>query len=133
MSKASRRDLLKTAAAAGFAGIAADRAQASQSKHQDLPGTGTGSHWERPVPQKGNGLNLIILTSDTFRADNLAAYGSQWIETPNLNRFAEKAIIFDEFSGEGMPTIPIRRQLYTGRRIVPTYYFHQHEPVQLPG
>jgi arylsulfatase A-like enzyme len=32
-----------------------------------------------------------------------------------------------------MPTIPIRRQLYTGRRIVPTYYYYQHEPVQLPG
>jgi len=32
-----------------------------------------------------------------------------------------------------MPTIPIRRQLYTGRRIIPTYFYYQHEPVQLPG
>ena len=135
MSKASRRDLLKTAVAAGVAGVAGDGANAAQAKHRELPGTGTGagSHWERPAAEKGNGLNLIILTSDTFRADNLAAYGSRWIETPNLNRFAEKAIVFEEFSAEGMPTIPIRRQLYTGRRIVPTYYFHQHEPVQLPG
>ena len=39
-------------------------------------------------PQQGNNLNLILLGSDTFRADNLAGYGSQWIECPNLNRFA---------------------------------------------
>ncbi len=74
-----------------------------------------------------------MLVSDTFRADNLAVYGSQWVDCPNLNRFAEQAVVFEEAYPEGMPTIPIRRQLYTGRRIVPTYYYPQPEPVQLPG
>ena len=94
---------------------------------------GGGSHWERPAKQQGNNLNVILLVSDTFRADNLAAYGSQWVECPNLNRFAEQAIVFEDAYPEGMPTIPIRRQFYTGRRIIPTYYYYQHEPVQLPG
>ncbi len=42
-------------------------------------------------------------------------------------------MLFEDAYPEGMPTIPIRRTLYTGRRIVPTYYYHQHEPVQIAG
>lgn len=29
--------------------------------------------------------------------------------------------------------MPVRRTLWTGRRIVPTHYYRQPEPVQLPG
>jgi arylsulfatase A-like enzyme len=47
--------------------------------------------------------------------------------------FCRTGGVFEDAYPEGMPTIPIRRQLYTGRRIVPTYYYYQHEPVQLPG
>ena len=128
MSKTTRRSLFKSAGAlAGLAGLPAGAGAAPQAV------SGAGSHWERPPKQQGNNLNVILLVSDTFRADNLAAYGSQWVDCPNLNRFAEKAIVFEDAYPEGMPTIPIRRQLYTGRRIVPTYYYYQHEPVQLPG
>ena len=115
MSNTSRRDLLKGAALAGLgsAPIASSALGVPPPKDQ------SGSHWERPAAQTGNNLNLILLVSDTFRADNLAAYGSKWIETPNLNRFAEQSVIFEDAYPEGMPTIPIRRTLYTGRRIVP--------------
>ena len=123
----TRRTLFKRAGAlAGLAGLPVGAGAAPQA-----PGAG-GSHWERPPKQQGNNLNVILLVSDTFRADNLAAYGSQWVECPNLNRLAEQAIIFEDAHPEGMPTIPIRRQLYTGRRIIPTYSYYQHEPVQLP-
>ncbi|MGA2132093.1 MAG: sulfatase [Bryobacteraceae bacterium] len=129
MSTTTRRNLLRGAGAlAGLAGIPGGAAAAAPQ-----PGPDAGSHWERPPKQSGNNLNVILLVSDTFRADNLAAYGSQWVECPNLNRFAEQAIIFEDAYPEGMPTIPIRRQLYTGRRIIPTYYYQQPEPVQLPG
>ena len=128
MDKTSRRNLLKgTGALAGLAAGLPDRSDAAPEP------TAGGSHWERPAKQTGNNLNVILLVSDTFRADNLAAYGSQWVDCPNLNRFAEQAVIFEDAYPEGMPTIPIRRQLYTGRRIVPTYYYRQPEPVQLPG
>src|SRR5579862_946938 len=129
MSNTSRRDLLRGAALTGLGAIPA----AKSASANPVPKEDGGSHWERPAPQTGNNLNLILLVSDTFRADNLAAYGSQWVETPNLNRFAEQAVIFEDAYPEGMPTIPIRRTLYTGRRIVPTYYYPQAEPVQLPG
>ena len=128
MSGTTRRGLLKSAGAlAGLAGLPAGASAAPQAL------VGGGSHWERPPKQQGNNLNVILLVSDTFRADNLAAYGSKWVECPNLNRFAEQAIVFEDAYPEGMPTIPIRRQLYTGRRIIPTHYYYQHELVQLPG
>jgi hypothetical protein len=129
MIKTSRRDLVKGALAAGSIGTTVSGATPDRSAQAAIGG----SHWERPPKQQGNGLNLIVLVSDTFRADNLRAYGSEWVDTPNLNRFAEQAVLFEDAYPEGMPTIPIRRTLYTGRRIVPTYSYYQHEPVQIPG
>ena len=125
----SRRGFLNGASAA-TAGLAAP---AMGSAAPPEPCEDAGSVWERPPKQKGNNLNLILLVTDTFRADNLEGYGSKWIECPNLNRLAKDSILFEDFYPEGMPTVPIRRTLCTGRRIVPTYYHRQHEPVQLPG
>lgn len=128
--KTSRRHLLKNAAlAGGAAAIAAPSALPAPAP----PNPETGAHWQRPPKQQGNNLNVIVLVSDTFRADNLAAYGSEWVDAPNLNKFAQQSILFADAYPEGMPTIPTRRNLYTGRRIVPTYYYFQPEPVQLPG
>jgi arylsulfatase A-like enzyme len=94
-----------------------------------------GSQWQRPPKQTGNNLNLIVIVTDTFRADNLACYGPKWLETletPNLDRFARNATVFQNTYAEGMPTITIRRSLYTGRRVVPRYYFAQPD-IQAPG
>ena len=124
----SRRNFIKSASAATAAALGGSPRAASQ----EMPGD-CGSVWEKPSQQAGNNLNLILLVSDTFRRDNLECYGSQWIECPNLNSFARDAIIFEDFYPEGMPTIPIRRTLWTGRRILPFHYYRQPEPVQLPG
>ncbi len=127
MSNSSRRDILKGALAGAGALTAAGAPPAAAQT-----GAG-GSRGEQPHRQQGNNRNVILLVSDTFRADNLAAYGSEWIETPNLNRFAEQSVLFEDAYPEGPPTIPVRRTLWTGRRIVPTHYYRQPEPVQLPA
>ena len=41
-----------------------------------------GSDWQKPPKQTGNGLNLIVIVADTFRADNLACYGPQMAGAP---------------------------------------------------
>jgi arylsulfatase A-like enzyme len=135
MSKTTRRDVLKGGALAGLAGLVGGCKSTTGkppigtlSTHEKVK-----SHWEAPPKQTGNNLNLIVLVSDSFRADNLAAYGSQWIDTPNLNQFAKESVVFESFYPEGMPTIPIRRQLYTGRRICPTHFYFQQDSVKLPG
>jgi arylsulfatase A-like enzyme len=81
-------------------------------------------------------LNLIVIVADTFRRDNLGIYGPRWLEsleTPNLDRFARQSVLFEDFYAEVLPTIPLRRTLYTGRRGIPAIYYPQHENVQLPG
>lgn len=126
----SRRSFLKTAVAGAAAGSGWPEAV------QAAPGEQCGSVWERPPKQTGNKLNLIVIVSDTFRHDNLACYGRKWLdklETPNLDRFAGQGVVFKDAYPEGMPTIVIRRTLYTGRRVIPCHYFPQHESVQLPG
>lgn len=131
----SRRNFLKkTAAAVAVAGMGSRSVVAESAENPCTEECG--SIWERPPRQKGNNLNLIVIVSDTFRHDNLACYGQKWLEnlqTPNLETFAEKAVVFKDAYPEGMPTIDIRRTLYTGRRIIPFYYFPQHELGQLPG
>jgi arylsulfatase A-like enzyme len=134
MSNTTRRDLLKGGALAGLAGIVGCKApNGPQSGTKGETPPKTQAHWQAPPAQKGNDLNLIVLVSDSFRADNLAVYGSNWVETPNLNEFAKESIVFDSFYPEGLPTIPVRRQLYTGRRIFPTHLYFQQDSVKLPG
>jgi len=134
MSNPTRRDLLKGGALAGLAGIVGCNGPngAQPGAKSETPQKAQ-AHWQAPPAQKGNDLNLIVLVSDSFRADNLAVYGSNLVDTPNLNDFAKESIVFDSFYPEGLPTIPIRRQLYTGRRIFPTHLYFQQDSVKLPG
>ncbi|MFQ5809663.1 MAG: sulfatase [Armatimonadota bacterium] len=79
-------------------------------------------------------MNLVIIVSDTFRWDYIGAYGNEWIKTPNLDKLAAESAIFMDAYAEGLPTIPVRRVLMTGRPIFP--FVHHPQPsdsVQLPG
>jgi len=63
--------------------------------------------------------NVIIVMSDTLRADHLGCYGNKWVKTPNLDKFAEESMVFDRANPEALPTIPVRRALLTGMRVFP--------------
>jgi len=72
-------------------------------------------------------VNFIIIVSDTFRRDHLGCYGNDWISTPNLDRFAERSIVFDRAYAASFPTVPNRHDLFTGR-----YTFTYSEWAPLP-
>ena len=111
-SNFSRRGFLKGAAVGAGASVFSSAARGDESAAPIQ-----GSTWEKPPQQHGNDLNLIFIVADTFRRDNLGIYGQKWLEsleTPNLDRFAQNAVIFDDFYAELLPTIPLRRTLYTG-------------------
>lgn len=79
-------------------------------------------------------MNLLVLCTDTFRADYLGCYGNTWVETPYLDKLAKEGVRFTDCYGEGLPTLPARRVLYTGRRIFPFLSRPQKsDQVQLPG
>ena len=40
-------------------------------------------------------MNVIIIMADSWRVDHIGYYGNEWIQTPNLDRFAEESCVFD--------------------------------------
>ena len=79
--------------------------------------------------------NIVVVVSDTLRTAFLGPYGSTEVQTPNLDRFAREAAVFERAYPEALPTIPTRRTLHSGRRAFP---FRDYEPipwdnVYLPG
>jgi len=79
-------------------------------------------------------MNLVLIVSDTLRWDYLGAYGNERVHTPNLDRLAAESVVFEDAYAEGLPTLPARRVLLTGRPIFPFRYIPQKsDMVQLPG
>lgn len=72
-------------------------------------------------------MNFVEIVSDTFRRDFLGCYGNNWIHTENLDAFAKKSLIFDKAYIASFPTIPHRRDLFTGR------YAFTYSKWSLPG
>ncbi len=65
-----------------------------------------------------NGLNIIVLICDTFRWDYLGFNSGGRIKTPNLDALAEDGTYFSNCYADGLPTIPSRRVMHTGRSII---------------
>jgi arylsulfatase len=64
-------------------------------------------------------LRLVLLvTVDTLRADHLGAYGSERGLTPNLDRLAERALVFSSAYAAAPLTLPSVASLMTGRHPV---------------
>ena len=60
-------------------------------------------------------MNVIWITSDSFRRDHLGAYGNQQILTPSLDKLASQAMRFKRHYAAGFPTMPTRADHFTGR------------------
>ncbi|MCD6518360.1 MAG: sulfatase [Anaerolineae bacterium] len=72
-------------------------------------------------------MNVIVIMNDSLRRDHINAYhvpppwprpgheGEPFIETPNLDRLAEESAVFERCYIASYPTIPNRRDLFTGR------------------
>jgi len=58
--------------------------------------------------------NVLIVTLDTTRADVLAAYGSDKVETPALDRLSREGIVFEQATSPVPLTLPAHASLFTG-------------------
>jgi arylsulfatase A-like enzyme len=58
--------------------------------------------------------NVIIVTLDTTRADVLAAYGTDKVETPALDRLSREGIVFEQATSPVPLTLPAHASLFTG-------------------
>lgn len=72
-------------------------------------------------------MNVAFIVIDTLRYDYIGANGNDWIETPNIDRFASKAWAFDRAFCASFPTIPYRTDVITGQYGAP---FHAWKPLR---
>ncbi|MFS0724943.1 sulfatase [Paenibacillus sp. 1P07SE] len=61
-------------------------------------------------------MKTILILLDTLNRRHLAAYGSEGVaRTPNIDRLAERSIVFDQHWSGSLPCMPARRDILTGR------------------
>lgn len=67
-----------------------------------------------PVQQADGTKNVIVLVFDAFSAYNISLYGYQRNTTPNIARWAERAVVYHNHYAGGNFTIPGTASLLTG-------------------
>lgn len=60
-------------------------------------------------------MKAIMVMFDSLNRHFLAPYGCNWTYTPNFTRLANHSVVFDQCWVGGMPCMPARRELHTGR------------------
>ena len=117
----SRRKLMGGAIAGlGALGSTARARKPKKAQSQMPVWSGDLSSSTKPQPRipkssKPNGLNMIVIIADTWRADHLGCYGNKTIHTPSLDALATKSVQFDRHYAHNFPTMPARADFYTGR------------------
>lgn len=61
----------------------------------------------------GNDYNLIIMSVDSLRADHLGCYNYFRDTSPNIDKFASNAILFEHATTQGEWTVPSYASLFT--------------------
>ena len=72
-------------------------------------------------------MNVFVIVVDSLRFDYIGCYGNEWIKTPNIDELAKQSTVFENAYAEGLPTIPVRKALFTGRYTLP---FSGWEPLK---
>jgi arylsulfatase A-like enzyme len=64
--------------------------------------------------RQGHRPNIVLITLDTTRADHLGPYGYTRARTPNLDRFAAGAIVYELAYATSSWTLPSHASIFTG-------------------
>ncbi len=87
-------------------------------------------HSLAPAQQPRNAQNVIVVVFDALSAHNISLYGYQRETTPNLARFAERAVVYHSHYAGGNFTTPGTASLLTGTLPWTHRAFHNRELVQ---
>lgn len=61
-------------------------------------------------------MNVIFILMDSVNRHHLDPYGGPRGVTPNLDRFSQRAVRFDNHFVGSLPCMPARREMFTGRK-----------------
>ncbi|MFP4580821.1 MAG: sulfatase-like hydrolase/transferase [Candidatus Sumerlaeia bacterium] len=59
-------------------------------------------------------MRTIFILMDSLNRHFLPSYGG-WVQAPNIQRLADKGIVFDKHYAGSLPCMPARREMMTGR------------------
>ena len=59
--------------------------------------------------------DLLLITVDTLRADHLGAYGAQAGSSPELDRLAERSVVFERMLAASSRTAPSHASIFSAR------------------
>ncbi len=86
-----------------------------------VPGTPAWSHvrvvrreWRDREAASAAAPSVLVLLVDTLRADRLGCYGARPSPSPNLDRLAERALVFEQAIAQSSWTVPSVATLFTG-------------------
>ncbi len=74
---------------------------------------------ERLSPARA-GLNVVVVTLDTTRADRLGCYGFSGVATPNIDALAREGVVFDNATATVPLTFPSHSSMFTG--LIPPHH-----------
>ena len=69
---------------------------------------------------KNPDMNVLLLTIDTLRADRVSCYNTESVQTPNLDRFAERGTVFTRAFAHNPTTLPSHANMLLG--VSPLYH-----------
>jgi arylsulfatase A-like enzyme/predicted Zn-dependent protease len=84
------------------------------------------------TPRRAADRNLILITMDTTRADRLGCYGSQTVQTPNLDRIADGGTVFDHALAVAPITAPSHISILSGT-FPPFHQVHDNDIAAVPA
>ncbi|MEA2331713.1 MAG: hypothetical protein QOH58_1851 [Thermoleophilaceae bacterium] len=77
----------------------------------------------KPAQAPAGAMNVVVVVMDSLRVDHI--YGRR-ARTPAMDKVAKEALRFARAFPEGMPTIPARRAIMSGRRTFPFRGWHPY-------
>jgi choline-sulfatase len=68
--------------------------------------------WRGEIAPKD--LNVVLITIDTLRTDRVSSYGSELVDTPNIDSFASDGVLFSNAASTVPFTLPAHSSILTG-------------------
>ncbi|MCW8984914.1 MAG: sulfatase-like hydrolase/transferase [Thermoanaerobaculales bacterium] len=76
------------------------------------PTTKSGIDWRGEIA--ATDLNVVLVTIDTLRSDRVSCYGSNLVDTPNIDSFASEGVLFSNAASTVPFTLPAHSSILTG-------------------
>ena len=61
-------------------------------------------------------MNVIFILLDSLNKNYIEPYGNKVVKTPNLQKLADKGVVFENHFLGSAPCMPARRELFSGRK-----------------